>query len=95
MHGALHRRRGFVHPCDHLTRIRVVTPYSQGCLVCLRRGGDWLDLCLCLSCGWVACSDDSAAHHARDHYEETDHPVAVRLPEPPGPRWCYVHRRVV
>jgi uncharacterized UBP type Zn finger protein len=91
----LHRRRGSPHRCHHPTGIRVMAPNSVGCLVCLGRGDDWLDLCLCLSCGWVACSDDSPGHHARDHYEETDHAVAVRLPETRGPRWCYVHRRVV
>jgi uncharacterized UBP type Zn finger protein len=95
MRTVLHRRRGPAPPCDHLFQVRCVTPHSQGCLVCLDRGRRWLGLCLCLTCGWVACSDDSAGHHARDHYEETDHPVSVRLPEEQGPRWCYVHERVI
>ena len=34
---------------------------------------------VCLTCGWVACSDDSPNQHARAHYEETDHPVAAGL----------------
>ena len=32
---------------------------------------------VCLTCGWVTCSDDSPNQHARAHYEETDHPVAA------------------
>jgi len=50
---------------------------------------------MCLSCGWVACSDDSPNQHARAHYEETDHPVAVGFPRGSHPRWCYVHHRAV
>jgi uncharacterized UBP type Zn finger protein len=92
---ARRRSRDAVHPCDHVPLVRSVTPNSQGCLACLSRGGGWFDLYLCLSCGWVACSDDSPGHHARAHYEETDHPVAVRLLERDGPRWCYVHRHEV
>jgi uncharacterized UBP type Zn finger protein len=95
MRTVLHRRRGLAPACDHLARVRPVTPHSQGCLACQDDGCGWLGLCLCLTCGWVACSDDSAGHHARDHYEETDHPVALRLPEDRGPRWCYVHVRIV
>jgi uncharacterized UBP type Zn finger protein len=51
-------------------------------------------LWLCLSCGWVACSDDSPNQHAKAHYQETDHPVAVSLDEA-RQRWCYVHQRTV
>jgi uncharacterized UBP type Zn finger protein len=47
---------------------------------------------MCLSCGWVACSDNSPNQHAKAHYQETDHPVAVSLDEP-RQRWCYVHQR--
>jgi uncharacterized UBP type Zn finger protein len=48
-----------------------------------------------LSCGWVACSDDSPGQHARAHYQETAHPVAARLES--GSRWrlCYIHQRPV
>jgi uncharacterized UBP type Zn finger protein len=49
---------------------------------------------VCLSCGWVACSDESPRRHARAHYEETDHPVATTY-QPSGWRWCYVDARVV
>jgi Zn-finger in ubiquitin-hydrolases and other protein len=44
--------------------------------VCLTRGEDWGELWPCLSCGWVAYSNDSPNQHAMAHYEETDHLVA-------------------
>jgi uncharacterized UBP type Zn finger protein len=53
-----------------------------------------VELWLCLSCGWVACSDNSPNQHASAHYQETDHPLAVSLDEP-RQRWCYVHQRTV
>jgi len=34
-------------------------------------------LWLCLSCGWVACSDDSPNQHAKSHYQ--DRPSRRRL----------------
>jgi hypothetical protein len=46
---------------------------------CLARGEDWVELWLCLSCGWVACSNDSPNQNAMAHYEETDHPIAAPL----------------
>jgi uncharacterized UBP type Zn finger protein len=93
----LHRRndRGRLRPCGHLAATRSVEPHSAGCQECLDRGDCWANLCLCLSCGWVACSDDSPNHHAKDHYEETDHPIAATPPRNPNIRWCYVHQRTV
>ena len=52
-------------------------------------------LVVCLTCGWVACSDDSPNQHARAHYEETDHPVAAGFAPGSAWRWCYVHQRLV
>src|SRR6266487_5357887 len=52
-------------PCDHLSGARSITPHSAECLECLDRGCGWVGLWLCLSCGWVACSDDSPNQHAK------------------------------
>jgi uncharacterized UBP type Zn finger protein len=82
-------------PCRHIAVAHPVQPHSAGCQECLARGDDWVELWLCLSCGWVACSNDSPNQHAKAHYEETDHPVAVPLRPHPGPGWCYVHQRAV
>jgi uncharacterized UBP type Zn finger protein len=81
--------------CTHVAGSLYIEPSSNGCQPCRRRGDGWTGLRLCLSCGWVACSDDSPNQHAKAHYEETDHPVAGRLPRGSRPRWCYVHRRAV
>ena len=66
-------------PCEHLSAARSIRPHSTQCLECRDRGCGWVALWLCLTCGWVACSDDSPNQHAKAHYQETDHPVAVSL----------------
>jgi uncharacterized UBP type Zn finger protein len=83
--------------CDHLDGLAQLKPQSDECGDCRRGRRDDLrtSLVFCLTCGWVACSDDSPNHHARAHYEETDHPVAARLAPGSAWRWCYVHQRVV
>jgi uncharacterized UBP type Zn finger protein len=82
-------------PCDHVPATRPIKPHSDGCLKCLDGGKDWVALWLCLSCGWVACSDDSPNQHAKAHYQETDHPVTIPLEHEPGQRWCNVHQCTV
>jgi Zn-finger in ubiquitin-hydrolases and other protein len=81
--------------CRHLDGLAPVTPLWDGCRDCQARESRWVTLLLCLTCGWVACSDDSPNQHAKAHYEETDHPVARSLAPGPHRRWCYVHQRPV
>jgi uncharacterized UBP type Zn finger protein len=81
--------------CAHLDILGPVEPRSAGCGECPARKGVWVGLVMCLTCGWVACSDDSPHRHARTHYEETDHPIVGALGAKQGWRWCYVDRRVV
>jgi uncharacterized UBP type Zn finger protein len=81
--------------CGHLDAVRPVAPRSAACGECQARGGAWVRLVVCLTCGWVACSDDSPSRHARAHYEETDHPIVGALESAQGWRWCYVHKRAV
>jgi uncharacterized UBP type Zn finger protein len=81
--------------CEHLDGLTPVTPTSNGCRKCQARGNGWVTLLVCLTCGWVACSDDSPNQHAKAHYEETDHPVAHSLERGSSRRWCYVHQRLV
>ena len=90
-----HDRTAGTRPCVHAAVGVYVEPSAGSCPRCRERGQRWVALWMCLSCGWVACSDDSPNQHARAHYEETDHPVAVRLPRGTPPRWCYVHERAV
>ena len=81
--------------CVHVAAASHVEPLSTGCPQCLEHGEDWVELWLCLSCGWVACAGKSPNRHAEAHYEETGHPVAVSLRDGPHLRWCYVHKRPV
>ena len=90
-----HDRTAGVRPCAHTAVRLYVEPSAAACLRCRERGQRWVALWMCLSCGWIACSDGSPNQHAKAHYEETDHPVAGRLPRGSRPRWCYVHRRAV
>jgi uncharacterized UBP type Zn finger protein len=81
--------------CEHLDGLAPVMPESESCLDCQASGQRWITLTVCLTCGWVACSDDSPNQHAKAHYEETDHPLAAALAPASRLRWCYVHQRPV
>jgi hypothetical protein len=77
--------------CTHLKSLREVRPSTTaGCEDCLRIGGRWVHLRLCLECGHVGCCDSSPNHHATKHFHVTSHPV-VRSFEPGEDwAWCYV-----
>jgi uncharacterized UBP type Zn finger protein len=81
--------------CEHVDGLEPVRPGSDNCRGCQDRPVSPATLVVCLTCGWVACSDGSPNHHARAHYEETDHPVVGGLQPGTRWRWCYVHQRVV
>lgn len=76
--------------CTHVDQIRVVAPRPpEGCLECLRSGGRWVHLRMCLSCGHIGCCDSSPGKHARQHFEGSGHPI-VRSYEPGEDwGWCY------
>jgi uncharacterized UBP type Zn finger protein len=90
--GAAASPNGTAPRCEHLDGLPPVTPQSADCRDC--RNGQ-ASLVVCLTCGWVACSDDMPNQHARAHYQETDHPVAASLALGTAWRWCYVHERLV
>ena len=81
--------------CEHLDATRPVSPRSETCERCTATGLTPVALRVCLTCGWVACSDGSPGQHAKDHYEETDHAVAGSADPGSTWRWCYVHNRAV
>jgi hypothetical protein len=93
--------------CEHTDGLHPATPRSADCRDC-RNHPDHPDhpdrrdrrdrpqaLVVCLTCGWVACPDTSPNHHAKAHYEETNHPVITTLQPGTRWRWCYVHQRLV
>lgn len=75
--------------CEHLSEIRSVTASSEGCEDCLKIGGRWVHLRMCMSCGHVGCCDSSPNKHAPRHYNESAHPI-VRSVEP-GEDWGYCY----
>jgi uncharacterized UBP type Zn finger protein len=77
-------------PCSHLDQIREVTPSADGCEDCLRIGGRWVHLRMCLTCGHVGCCDQSPNRHATAHFHAAGHPL-VQSREP-GETWvwCYL-----
>jgi uncharacterized UBP type Zn finger protein len=81
--------------CEHLDGLAPPAPQSADCRECRDQQDRRAALVVCLTCGWVACCDDSPNRHARAHYEETDHPVVAGLAPGAARRWCYVHQRLV
>lgn len=77
--------------CSHLDELVPAEPTTTaGCEDCLRDGGRWVHLRLCMSCGHVGCCNSSPSRHATAHHHETGHPVVHSFE--PGERWawCYV-----
>jgi uncharacterized UBP type Zn finger protein len=83
------------HRCSHLNHIREVRPSSDGCEDCLRIGGEWVELRLCLECGHVGCCDSSPNRHATKHFRESTHPIIRTLQPGEHWRWCYVDEQEV
>ena len=75
--------------CTHLDTIKVLQlPDSvAGCEDCLREGGVWLHLRICLGCGHVGCCDDSPSRHASAHARSSSHPLIRSLE--PGEEWSW------
>ena len=75
--------------CKHLDAVTVTQLPAEvaGCEDCLRDGGVWLHLRICLSCGHVGCCDDSPNRHATEHARSTKHPLIRSLE--PGEEWCW------
>ena len=78
--------------CEHVERIRAVTPGAAGCEECLRDHDRWVHLRICLVCGHVGCCDSSPRRHARAHYAETGHPIARSMEVGEHWAWCYEDR---
>ena len=66
--------------CGHLDQLADVVPSSDGCEDCLRIGGQWVHLRMCMSCGHVGCCDNSPNRHATAHFRSQHHPlIAVQV----------------
>jgi hypothetical protein len=77
--------------CTHLDSIADVQPSTrQGCEDCLRMGGHWVHLRMCLACGHVGCCDSSPHRHATGHFHHSGHPVMRSIEPGEDWGWCYV-----
>ena len=77
--------------CTHLGEIRDVMPRTpEGCEACLKTGGRWVHLRLCLACGHVGCCDQSPGRHASKHFRATAHPIMRSFEPEEDWGWCYV-----
>jgi hypothetical protein len=75
--------------CTHLDQIHVRQLPAQiaGCEECLKVGGRWLHLRMCMTCGKIGCCDSSPNKHASKHARAEGHAI-VRSAEP-GEDWSY------
>ena len=82
--------------CTHLDQITAEVPDEvAGCEECLKIGGRWVHLRVCLSCGHVGCCDSSPNKHATKHNRATGHPVITSGEVGEEWAWCYVDERVL
>ena len=80
--------------CNHTDQIRIVADRDkvQGCEDCLKIGGTWVHLRMCLSCGYVGCCNSSPNRHARKHWKATGHPIIQSVEPGEDWVWCQVDK---
>jgi len=78
--------------CLHVDAIRNVQPSAAGCDDCVNLGDVWLQLWMCMECGYVGCCDSSKNKHAIGHYRATEHPIARSIEPGEEWAWCYVDK---
>jgi hypothetical protein len=76
--------------CHHLEFIQDVRPNADGCADCLRIGGTWVHLRMCMTCGHVGCCDSSPNRHASKHAWTVGHPIVRSLEPGEDWAWCYL-----
>ena len=80
-----------IETCAHVDQVKIVADRDdvQGCDDCLKMGDTWVHLRACLTCGYVGCCDSSRNQHARQHFNETLHPIIQSVE--PGEKWAYCY----
>ena len=82
--------------CVHQDEIVDVTPDSANiCAECVALGDDWVHLRICMTCGHVACCDNSKNRHARRHFHATQHPIIQSYEPGEGWRYCWIDDAVL
>lgn len=82
--------------CRHLEEAETPEPVSGAleCAACHEKGVSWVALRRCITCGYMGCCDDSPGEHARNHFNETGHPVISSLEIGDDWAYCYPHDTV-
>lgn len=75
--------------CSHTDQIKVTETETNVCPQCAEQGDSWVHLRMCLVCGQVGCCDSSKNKHARQHFQETGHPLIRSIEERETWRYCY------
>jgi uncharacterized UBP type Zn finger protein len=77
--------------CQHIQNAGNHEPNTpKGCEECLKNGGWWVHLRLCLDCGHVGCCDNSPNKHATKHFHRSKHPLIQSFEPNESWKWCYV-----
>jgi uncharacterized UBP type Zn finger protein len=78
--------------CSHLDTIAFskIPEEIAGCEECLKSGGRWVHLRMCMECGTIRCCDDSPNRHASKHAREASHPIIKSAESGENWSWCYV-----
>jgi uncharacterized UBP type Zn finger protein len=78
-------------PCAHTKSLAIHTVHRppRGCEDCLKMGGEWVHLRICLTCGHVGCCDSSPNRHATAHFHATKHPIVTSGEV--GETWAYCY----
>ena len=77
-------------PCGHLDQVADVSPSADGCVDCLRIGGTWVHLRMCMSCGHIGCCDSSPTATPPRTSTAEQHPIIQSYEPGEDWWWCYV-----
>lgn len=76
--------------CKHLAEVKeFALNVKRECEDCMKVGGIWVHLRMCMICGHVRCCDNSPGRHATKHFHASTHPI-IRSFEP-GENWGYCY----
>ncbi len=87
-----------MNKCTHADQILVSRPdpaQIEGCEECLKVGGWWVHLRVCLTCGHIGCCDNSPNTHARRHYQENSHPIIQSGEQGEDWKYCFIDDVVI
>lgn len=85
--------------CQHLDALNAENLISKAnypvfrCEACITMNSRWVHLRICQTCGKMLCCDSSPNQHARQHYEETGHPVMSSAELGEEWLWCFVDQQ--